>query len=387
MILRLMVLFGLSIAPVIEAPSPILLVFQQPCTPISCSDMLTSYLGQDFLLIANDTRLFVADNHGWRSSNPPDGWGQVTVGSNDVFYVFGPYTRQIHRSLDGGRTWSLTGEAYFGNSGGSDALFASPISGTLFMRAIDIPSITTHRGIYKSADNGATWARVLSEGNGTSVSFSPRFAEDGTAFASLEDYHYSVGIWKTVDWGETWFPVNDGLYVGGCSAGYLWVAVSPQFDQDQTVFTSDCTGAYKSTNGGQSWTMVQTIQLHQPIVFSPNYLYDQTLLIGDYFLGLFVSHDGGLTMQKIASEPVFAWGIRRQGPFPSSITTTPPSGAYVTYLPLVSHESTALEFWTIRSAAYFSPCYLYRSHDYGATWEEVPVFEATNWLYLPAVVH
>jgi hypothetical protein len=44
-----------------------------------------------------------------------------------------------------------------------------------------------------------------------------------------------------------------------------------------------------------------------------------------------------------------------------------------------------LEFWLVRlwPAGNSVECYLYRSYDFGVTWEELFVFEPAHWLYLP----
>ena len=117
--------------------------------------------------------------------------------------------------------------------------------------------------------------------------------------------------------------------------------------------------------------------------FSPLYATDHKLLVGREDTGLFLSRNGGQSFEQVLSGYVGAWGVRQQGPFESMTAAPVPSGPYRVYLPLVSHESTALEFWVIRPTGLFGDCYLYRSRDEGVTWKEIPVLEASNWIYLP----
>lgn len=354
--------------------------------PVGCRQGVFHF-GQKTILACTPSGLFKATANNWQKIFPASGWSEVRAIDDSLIYLYDAYgTHEVRRSVDGGETWDVTGINPFANPAGMDHIFPSPVSGTLFLGTWDLPFSDSYaRGVFKSSDAGLTWTKVLTGGNGRYVAVSPWFAQDGTAFAALDEYHAALGIWKTVDKGETWFPVDNGLYVGGCIPGHLWVAVSPQFPQDQTAFTSDCMGFYKTVNGGQIWSKIADITLYEAVAFSPNYSRDQTLLIGDHDSGLFLSQDGGLSQKKILSGSVWAWGLRFQGPLGTStvLPAPPPSAPYHVYLPLVNHNANALEFWAVIPKGQPIQCYLYRSRDYGATWEEVPVFEATHWVYLP----
>lgn len=358
-------------------------------TPVGCAPERFQF-GQETVLACTPAGLFKALNGNWKKIYPAALRTEVRKESDDSLYLFDPYdTHMLRRSVDGGQNWEVMGTPPFSNYEGRDHIFPSPVSGTIFLGDWDYPFSNRYaRGVFKSTNGGITWTKVLSGGNGNYVSASPDFAVDGTAFAALDEYHYSLGIWKTVDWGETWFPVNQGLYTGGCISGHAWVVVSPQFSQDQTAFTSDCTGLYKTIDGAQSWSLIAGMALYDAPAFSPAYRYDQTLIVGNDN-GLLLSQDGGLSYQQIWNGAAFAWGIRYQGGFESPVVTAslPVSAPYQIYVPVV-YGTPALEFWV--SAAIVEPsgfhCYLFRSRDYGVTWEEVPVFEATQWTYLPTLV-
>jgi hypothetical protein len=354
---------------------------------VACSQGVF-YVGQSLVLACRpDGRLFKATDTGWHELSQSISGTQLTVAPDGVIYSYSVFTHQTHRSFDGGETWQLMGQFPYAQNQDGVSLSASPISGTVFIGMGTF--VSQYRGIFKSIDAGVTWSQVLSTDEAGPVSYSPTFAQDGTAFAPLADYHYSAGIWKTTDWGDTWAPVNNGLYTGGSMSGHLWVAVSPQFPQDQTAFTSDDTGFYKTIDGGQTWFKIANLVLSDPVALSPNYSRDQTLLIGDGDYSLFLSQDGGLSQKEIWSGRVWAWGIRLQGSFGTSTVppAPPPSAPYQVYLPLVNHNADALEFWAVAPKGQPIQCYLYRSRDYGATWEEVAVFEASHWAYLPVVSH
>lgn len=339
------------------------------------------YFSQDLILVNTyEDGLLRATNEGWHQIYPEVSVPYVSLGG--AIYLYHRNTWEIERTLDGGETWILTGAFSSTNTitgtTASVGLSASPVTDTVFMTEAyftpypaDIPT----GGIYKSIDGGTTWREVV-EGNFGRITFSPNFAEDGIAFTWLGE------IWKTEDWGEQWFPSSDGF--PRVIVHSLAFYVSPQFAQDETVFAnSNYAGVYKSIDGGTSWFEVEDVPGYQPtnIAISPNYIHDQTLISGDWYNGLFLSQDGGESWQrldfKLSPRQV---GIRRVGsfqPWPALAPNgSPELGENRVYLPLVSVESRKLEFWVVAVTPWpESSAHLYRSRDYGASWEEVEVFD------------
>jgi len=347
-------------------------------------------LGHNFMLATtHDGNLFKATDQGWKKLSPPT-TGSLGIDSEGTIYMLRHYQTDVpapvYRSTDGGATWSRQGQGWFNMiypSSKPDWVFA--ISGYNDPRG----------GIYRSTDGAVTWKQVFLWRAG-SLSFSPTFAEDGIAFAVTEGI-----VVKTNTSGDSWFPVYPvysspmrrtmrGQGAGGTTIGpqrpweFEWVVVSSQFSQDHTAFAGGgVLGTYKTTDGGVSWFKVADTW---PPAFSPHYSVDHTLLAGGD--GIYLSRDGGLTWQRVykGSGPVYVVGIREQGPFGiPAVAPSPPPGPYLLYFPFVGRQSGALEFWVIRSSEQSGNCYLYRSRDEGATWEEVSVFEASHWQYLPWV--
>jgi photosystem II stability/assembly factor-like uncharacterized protein len=187
---------------------------------------------------------------------------------------------------------------------------------------------TRRHGVFKSADGGqsasVTWDAKGTDGSSaliSSLAISPDFAAgdavgDGTLFAGV----YGKGVYKTIDRGNTWQPVNNGLgfletWQSSSDMHYnlerkhVWVTISPNYGADQTLFAASGDGLYKTTNGGSSWQ-----ELHSPaygedayiagMAISPDYETDQNLMISIKGRGLFKSENGGATFDQVGLEAI-----------------------------------------------------------------------------------
>ena len=110
---------------------------------------------------------------------------------------------------------------------------------------------TLEDGIYYSDSRGERWSYRgfgLLDSTVYTLAISPNFAQDETIFAGTETalyYSYNGGrAWKQLAFPEAAAPV-------------LSLAVSPQFAQDQTLYAgTEQHGLYRSVDGGQSWQPV-----------------------------------------------------------------------------------------------------------------------------------
>jgi len=142
-------------------------------------------------------------------------------------------------------------------------------------------------GIFVSKDGGASWQASsvgLPYTEILSLAISPNYANDRTVFAGTSD----AGCFKSNNAGSTWSAYNTGLADYRVQA----LAISPNYAYDETVFLGTGEdlygqlppgGVFKSTNGGQSWTLEHDgigSRNIRALAVSPNFADDQTVYAG-----------------------------------------------------------------------------------------------------------
>lgn len=117
--------------------------------------------------------------------------------------------------------------------------------------------------VYKTTDGGGSWSSASTGISATScvgIVISPNYASDAAVFVTA----YSSGVFRTTDGGSNWSEISTGLPM-------LWgqaLAISPNFASDTTLYfgTWDSVstgGIYKSLDamvavGGPNWSAVNT---------------------------------------------------------------------------------------------------------------------------------
>ncbi|MFQ5740957.1 MAG: WD40/YVTN/BNR-like repeat-containing protein [Acidobacteriota bacterium] len=180
---------------------------------------------------------------------------------------------------------------------------------TLFIATDEIGSVK--RGIFvllKSTDAGATW-NVMRVPNApvADIVFSPDYSSDSTVFVSIPGH----GLYRTRDGGASWskllsfpqFSRGGPSIVAEDSSLFTApiLAISPDFGTDGTLFAANQNNEiYKSTDGGDSWILVQDFTALSPqqimsLALSPAYSTDSTLFVGTGGDGVFKSTAGGVS--------------------------------------------------------------------------------------------
>ena len=221
----------------------------------------------------------------------------------------------VYRSLDGGGSWQRMGLERSEHVG---KVLVDPRDGATVFAAAEGPlwSEGGDRGLYKSTDRGTTWRPVLQVDDDTGVTdveFDP--VDPDVMYAATYQRRRSVwsllaggrgsGIHKSIDGGETWREVTDGLPAG--DMGKIGLAVS-RADRDFVYATieakSDEAGFYRSTDRGESWERRNGYisggtgpHYYQEIEASPH---DRDLV---YQMDVFVrvTRDGGATFEVLGT--------------------------------------------------------------------------------------
>ncbi len=170
----------------------------------------------------------------------------------------------IYRSEDGGKTWENKG---LGKSEHISKIIVHPNNSNILWVAVQGPLWTKggERGLYKSIDGGDTWKKTLGDSEWTGVTdviIDPRNAD--VLYAATWQRQRTVaaylgggpgsGIHKSIDGGNTWKKLTDGIPKS--NLGKIGLAIS-SFNPDviYAAIELDRTkgGVFMSSNQGLIW--------------------------------------------------------------------------------------------------------------------------------------
>jgi photosystem II stability/assembly factor-like uncharacterized protein len=222
----------------------------------------------------------------------------------------------VYRSRDGGASWEHRG---LRDSQHIARILVDPTDPDLVLVASEGPlwSPGGDRGLFRSADAGATWTRVLGGGEWTGVTDLARDPRDPDllyaatwqrqrSVAALIDGGPESGIHASTDGGVTWRRLTNGLPEG--SLGKIGLAISPQ--QPDVVYAAieldrRTGGVWRSADRGASWKKMSDAvsgatgpHYYQELVASPH-AFDRIYLM-DWRIQ--VSDDGGATFRRLKED-------------------------------------------------------------------------------------
>ncbi len=243
-------------------------------------DPLTYYMG------TTGGGLWKTSDAGQRWENISDGFfetgsvGAVAVSPSDpnVVYcgmgehaprgVMTSYGDGVYKSTDAGKTWKKLG---LSKTQHISRIVIHPKNPDIVYVAAQgaLYAPNEERGIYKSVDGGESWEQVLFVNTLTGcseLSMDPNTPE--VLYAAMWHHqrkpHIVIsggpgsGLYKSVDGGENWFEINEGLPE---EKGKMAIAVSPaNSDKVYALIESDSDqdkgGLFVSKDAGNSWDMV-----------------------------------------------------------------------------------------------------------------------------------
>jgi photosystem II stability/assembly factor-like uncharacterized protein len=256
--------------------------------------------GEVLELAATDAAGLYASGEAWESiSSLPDlsNLGNLTyIGGSDkdsVRLVNGVYNSgTVWVSVDGGKTW--TPSAQLGTE--TDIYGAAAVNS----RVLLIGTSPTGQ-VYRSVDGGATWALTERLGTETAVLCITRLT--ATANGTGGTTHLVAGtsptgqVYRSTDGGQTWTLVQR---LGSETGVRCITRISGTGASAVLVAGTSPTGqVYRSTDGGQTWTLVQRLGSEtfvQTIAYISGTGASAVLVAGTFPNGqIYRSTDGGQT--------------------------------------------------------------------------------------------
>ena len=208
---------------------------------------------------------FTFSNSGNDSDGPTRGF------TTDGTYIYTCTSQGVFRSSDNGDSW-------FSKSEGLTQLLCHGLiygNNTLYL--------STLSGVFKSTDHADTWTAAGMTGID---SRSITCIQDSILFVGTQGY----GVYKSVDYGNNWETVNNGL------SGTNFRAIQAQ---GNTVFAGgqNGTGVYRSLDYGLSWDLLNNgIASSSYRGFDSN---DSIIIAGSTSQGVFYSLDNGNSWAQI----------------------------------------------------------------------------------------
>lgn len=276
----------------------------------------------------------------------------------------------VYKSIDGGNTWNYSG---LGNTFIISDISVHPkCPDTVYAASMGLPFVRdNNRGLYKSTDGGSTWTQILFISNQAGVIellMDPVCPD--TLYAAGWDRirnnteslvtGTAAQIYRTTDGGQNWTVLTNGLPSGPMSR--IGMYFSGQ--NHNTLFASyvsplqELQGIYKSTNAGNSWTTVNTSGLPPDVLGS----------FGWYF--------GQIRVNPASDNDIFVMGVdmwRTTDGGTSWNMCTPSWDQYIVHAD--KHDMVFLSPTSFLLAADGG---LYKSIDNGANWTDADVTPTTQ---------
>jgi photosystem II stability/assembly factor-like uncharacterized protein len=223
----------------------------------------------------------------------------ATAGSTTATTVFAAASNGFWISRNSGLTWTQT------LAGTITDLQADAKGTTTLYAAVGTPSTNAANGVHKSADGGTTWTRLTgfpdSDVGRIALATSPNTA--GIAYAAVQNGFGGagpdgslLGIWRTLDGGDTW--TERDATQASCSRQCWYdfvIAVDPA--NDSTVWFGGVP-LFRSTNGATSFqNVLRSAHVDQhAITFAPSD--PATIYIGNDG-GIYRSRDNAASWESL----------------------------------------------------------------------------------------
>ena len=189
----------------------------------------------------------------------------VGMGESPVRGVMTSSGDGVYKSTDAGDTWEHIGLEHTKHI--SQVRIHPTDPDVMYVSAQGSPySGSEERGIYRTKDGGKNWERVLFiDSNSGANDLAIDYTNPRVLYAAFWDHQRlpwyvrsggkGSGIWKSVDGGDTWKKLTEGL--PNSVMGKIGVAVSRANPKlVYAIIESEEGGLYRSDDGGNSWRLI-----------------------------------------------------------------------------------------------------------------------------------
>ncbi len=172
----------------------------------------------------------------------------------------------IYKSTDAGKTWKHTG---LSSSMHISDVIIHPQDPELVFVAVQgaLYGPSSDRGVYRSTDGGSTWTKVLFVADNVGASgLSMDMTNPRILYAAMwqhQRYPWTMesggensGLYKSVDGGESWEKMEEGLPEAFGKSGVSVSRANPERVYAIIEAEGDKGGLYRSDDAGKKWTQV-----------------------------------------------------------------------------------------------------------------------------------
>ncbi|MDH4471808.1 MAG: T9SS type A sorting domain-containing protein [Fluviicola sp.] len=189
----------------------------------------------------------------------------------------------VYKSTDAGATWLPTDLVFTLDATAIYELKMSPTNPSVIVAA-------TTNGLFRTVDGGVNWTTIRA-GSYSSVSFKP---DDGNViYAALDDYWGVSQVFKSTDAGATWAAITAFTW----NYNFITLATTP-LDVDRLLVSCDYGGLrplFQSLDGGATYNQLADTPENTMIGYSPNDV--NTLYCG--YVVAYRSTNGGSSWTQI----------------------------------------------------------------------------------------
>ncbi len=218
--------------------------------------------------------------------------------------------RGLFKSTDGGKTWNnvLSAGQW---TGVSDAVIDPKNPNVLYASTHQrhrtvwaLMNTGPESGIHKSVDGGETWTELktgLPSGNLGKISLQVSPQKSNVVYATIELDDRKGGFYRSDDGGKSWSEMSD--YLGGGTGPHYYQEIYVDPHRFDVIYQANVQLG-RSSDGGKTWDNIEGQSKHvdnHAVAFHPG---DPNFVLVGCDGGLYVSHDNAKTYRFINNLPL-----------------------------------------------------------------------------------